>query len=223
MKWNRVLSLSAAAAAVFMLSCGNEKAREAAKLVEQARALQASGEGNRKDNLQKCRVLLKKALALDPGRDDAKGLLARVLLEGGEYGKALSLAQDLPFPTPEDSLTMALSAAFLYKLKGDPTLAEKALLGLQGAGDRATPQARFKVARALLEGPGEEGHRKGIRLLEELVKEEKNPPSTWEAMLGVALFRAGMKKDAAVHLEKALKDPDLPEKETLKKLLEACR
>ncbi len=220
---DRILWFMAAGAVLFMLSCGNEKAEKAAGLVKQAEALQSSTEGNRKDNLQKCRVLLKKALALDPGRDDAKGLLARVLLEGGEYGKALALVQDLPFPTSRDSLTMALAAAFLYKLKGDPTLAEKALLGLQGAGDAATPQARFQVARALIEGPGEEGHRKGIRLLEDLVKSEKNPPSRWEAILGVALFRAGMKGDAAVHLEKALRDPGLPERETLQKLLEACK
>ncbi len=212
-----------AAFLLVMPSCGNKKAGEARKLLEEARTLQAAKGGNKGDTLQKARVLLRKALSLDPGLDEAKGLLARVLLQQGEYGKALSLVEQIPFPSQEDSLTLALSAAFLYKLKGDSSLAEKALLGLQGAGDSAGPQARFQVARALLEGPGGDGHSKGIRLLEELVRAEKHPPSRWEAMLGVALFRAGMKKDAATHLRKALEDPDLPERETIAKLLEACK
>ena len=90
MRYERSSWAAVAAAALLMLSCGNEKAEKAAALVEQARALRSSDQGNRKDNLQKCRILLKKALALDPGRDDAEGLGARRY--GGLRGKGTGAA-----------------------------------------------------------------------------------------------------------------------------------
>ncbi len=211
-----VLSLS-------FFSCGDRKEAEAKALLERARALDAATGKERKDALQKMRILLKKALDLSPELGEAQGLLARVLLEQGEFKKALDLVEGIPYPADRDSLTMALAAAELYRLKGDPSLADKALLGLADAGEAVRPEDRFRVARALLEGPGEEGHRKGIDLLEKLLASMENPPSAWLAMAGVALFRAGRRKEALPYLEKALKDPALPEAETIRKLAGACK
>jgi len=203
---------------------GCESAKDAAarEFLSRARAvLEKGGEEPSPELWKEARFLLQEALALAPDLAEARLLFARAWLVGGDYARALKEAGLVPPNHPQNAVTRALASAALYRLRADPILAEDALVALSEAGDAIAPGQKFEVARDLVNCPGERGQGRayGIKVLLELVGSESPVPAAWEATLGVALYMAGRKSEAASHLRRALEDPSVPGAEALEGLL----
>ncbi len=219
----RFLPLVAPALVIFIPCCGNKEKARAEKLFEEARKVLESGKGTEKDRLQKAAYLLKAALRSYPELDEARLLYSKVLFYQCNYSRALEEAKELSDTNPEKPVAIALAAASLYELKGDTALADEAVGNLEFAGSRATVEQRYHVAKCLITGKDEKRQALGLGMMEKIFEEVKNPPSRWEAFFGVALIKAGRKEEGKKHLLKALEDHDLPNYETLKKLVESIK